>query len=69
MNSTNTTNPDTHDRSATFNAGALSIRCSLAIRVRAIFRIYAKATAALARVACHHTLVKISEACSGSKNV
>jgi len=29
--------------------------------VRAIFRIYAKTTAALARVVCHHTLMKISE--------
>jgi hypothetical protein len=29
MSSTNTTKPDTHDRSATFNAGALSIRCPI----------------------------------------
>jgi hypothetical protein len=29
MSSTNTTNPDTHDRSATFNASALSIRCPI----------------------------------------
>jgi len=34
---------------------------SLAIRVRAIFPIYAKTTAALARVGCHRTLMKISE--------
>ena len=29
MSSTNTTNPNTHDRSATFNASALSIRCPI----------------------------------------
>jgi hypothetical protein len=34
---------------------------SLAIRVRAIFLIYAKTTAALARVGYHRTLMKISE--------
>ena len=34
---------------------------SLAIRVWAIFLIYAKTTAALARVGCHRTLMKISE--------
>jgi hypothetical protein len=62
MSSTNTTNPDTHDRSATFNASALSIRCPITgYRVRAIFRIYAKTTAALARVACHRALTKISD--------
>src|SRR3974377_15626 len=33
----------------------------LAIRVRAIFRIYAKTTVVLARVGCHRTLTKISE--------
>jgi hypothetical protein len=34
---------------------------SLAIRVRAIFHIYAKTTVALVRVVCHRTLMKISE--------
>jgi hypothetical protein len=29
MSSTNATNPDTHDRSATFNASASSIRCPI----------------------------------------
>ena len=29
MSATNTTNPDTHDRSATFTASASSIRCPI----------------------------------------